>query len=78
MSLVDLSASAVNQAGRLNMTFAYRRWVSTHPSYKGVNAKTNFNPNLMDPITFNPVVAGTGQPFRVNIDGTSTNSSSKQ
>ena len=26
MSLVDLSAGATNQAGRLNMTFAYRRW----------------------------------------------------
>jgi hypothetical protein len=46
MSLVDLSASAVNQAGRLNMTFAYRRWFSEHPSYRGVNAKTNFSPNF--------------------------------
>jgi hypothetical protein len=26
MSLVDLSAGATNQASRLNMTFAYRRW----------------------------------------------------
>ena len=30
MSLVDLSAAAVNQAGRLNMTFAYRRWFAEH------------------------------------------------
>lgn len=91
MSLVDLSASAVNQAGRLNMTFAYRRWFSTHPSYKGVNAKTNFDPNLMDPITFNPFNTnrvtgggggganrGTDQPFRMDITGTNTGSSSKQ
>jgi len=49
MSLVDLSAGAVNQAGRLNMTFAYRRWYSTHPSYTGSKAKTNFDPLLKDP-----------------------------
>jgi len=30
MSLVDLSAGATNQAGRLNMTFAYRRWFAEH------------------------------------------------
>jgi hypothetical protein len=50
MSIVDLSASAVNQAGRLNMTFAYRRWFSEHPSYNGQFAKTNFDPKLTDPI----------------------------
>jgi hypothetical protein len=49
MSLVDLSASATNQAGRLNMTFAYRRWFSEHNSYRGASAKTNFNPNLTNP-----------------------------
>jgi len=30
MSLVDLSAGATNQAGRLNMTFAYRKWYAEH------------------------------------------------
>lgn len=34
MSLVDLSAAATNQAGRLNMTFAYRRWHSEHTPTK--------------------------------------------
>jgi len=38
MSLVDLSAGATNQAGRLNMTFAYRKWIAEH--------KTNMNPLL--------------------------------
>jgi hypothetical protein len=72
MSLVDLSASAVNQAGRLNMTFAYRRWYSEHPSYKGVNAKTNFNPLTQDQRL--PGTDGTGPnvPFRININGTSS------
>jgi len=88
MSLVDLSAGAVNQAGRLNMTFAYRRWFSTHPSYTGSKAKTSFNPLLEDPMTNRlinpntvsrkpPTGAGAGnRPFRVDISG--TNSSSKQ
>jgi len=90
MSLVDLSAGAVNQAGRLNMTFAYRRWFSDHPSYSGPKAKTNFNPLLQDPMTNNLISpnkvsdrqsAGNGngnsnRPFRVEING--TNSSSKQ
>jgi hypothetical protein len=49
MSLVDLAQGAVNQAGRLNMTFTYRRWFSEHPSYRGLNAKTNFDPKLKDP-----------------------------
>ena len=49
MSLVDLSSGNINQANKLNMTFAYRRWFSDHPSYKGVNAKTNFDPKLRDP-----------------------------
>jgi hypothetical protein len=56
MSLVDLSAGAVNQAGRLNMTFAYRRWYSTHPSYTGSKAKTNFDPLLKDP-TVNSLIS---------------------
>jgi len=30
MSLVDLSAGSTNQAGRLNMTFAYRKWYAEH------------------------------------------------
>jgi hypothetical protein len=49
MSLVDLNAGAVNQANKLNMTFAYRRWFSDHPAYNGINAKTNFDPKLKDP-----------------------------
>lgn len=90
MSLVDLSASAVNQAGKLNMTFAYRRWFSEHPSYTGRSAKTNFNPLLEDPmsnrlispnnVSIKPVGRnGNGNnnvPFRVIING--TNSSVKQ
>jgi len=43
MSLVDLSAGATNQAGRLNMTFAYRRWFAEH--------KTNMNPLLTSTVT---------------------------
>jgi hypothetical protein len=92
MSMVDLSASSVNQAGKLNMTFAYRRWFSDHPSYRGSRAKTNFNPLLEDPMTnrlINPnsvsirptTINGNGngnsnRPFRMEING--TNSSSKQ
>jgi len=49
MSLVDLNAGAVNQANKLNMTFAYRRWFSDHPSYRGTFAKANFDPKLKDP-----------------------------
>jgi hypothetical protein len=92
MSLVDLSAGSVNQAGKLNMTFAYRRWFSDHPSYRGSRAKTNFNPLLEDPMTNRLIdpnrvsirptpMNGNGsgnsnRPFRVEING--TNSSSKQ
>jgi hypothetical protein len=90
MSMVDLSAGSVNQAGKLNMTFAYRRWFSDHPSYRGSRAKTNFNPLLEDPMTnrlINPnsvsirptTINGNGnsnRPFRIEING--TNSSSKQ
>jgi hypothetical protein len=43
MSLVDLSAGATNQAGRLNMTFAYRKWTAEH--------KTNMNPLLTSTVT---------------------------
>ena len=53
MSLVDLSAGAVNQAGKLNMTFTYRRWFSEHPSYRGNGAKTNFDPKLRPPFINN-------------------------
>lgn len=54
MSLVDLSAGSVNQASKLNMTFAYRRWFSEHPAYSGIGAKTNFDPKLKDPFSFTP------------------------
>jgi len=40
MSLVDLSSSSVNQAGRLNMTFAYRRWTSKHLSKNALTTST--------------------------------------
>ena len=53
MSLVDLSSGAVNQAGRLNMTFTYRRWFAEHPSFRGRGAKTNFDPKLRPPFINN-------------------------
>jgi hypothetical protein len=71
MSLVDLSAGAVNQAGRLNMTFAYRRWYSTHPSYTGSRAKTNFNPLLKDP-TVNRLISPNKVSRVPNNNGTTT------
>ena len=43
MSLVDLSAGATSQAGRLNMTFAYRRWFAEH--------NTNITPLVNSSIT---------------------------
>jgi hypothetical protein len=91
MSLVDLSSGAVNQAGRLNMTFTYRRWFAEHPSFRGRGSKTNFDPKLKPPFVnnlINPspvidsVIVGRGGngtsniPFRMDING--TNSSSTQ
>jgi hypothetical protein len=49
MSVVDFSSASVNQPGKLNVTFAYRRWFPVHRSYTGPQAKTNFNPLLKDP-----------------------------
>lgn len=44
MSLVDLSAAATNQAGRLNMTFAYRKWYSEHTP---TNSPSLFNSTIV-------------------------------
>jgi len=77
MSLVDLSSGATNQAGRLNMTFAYRRWFSRHPSYTGSKAKTTFPPlrSTSSPPTTGAGDGATNLPFRVDINGTNSSSS---
>ena len=50
ITMMDLNMSATNQAHKLSVTFAYRRWIPEHTSYENNTAALKFAPNLKNPM----------------------------
>jgi len=52
INMLDLNSSSANQAHKLSVIFAYRRWIPTHDIFSSVQNYTN--PQLTDTLSFQP------------------------
>jgi hypothetical protein len=50
VAALDMSSSSQNQAHKLNVTFAYRRWHAVHPRLTGKNSSPNVMSGINEPV----------------------------